>query len=49
MPSVSRKQHNYMAMLATTPGKAHKKGPSQKVAKDFIKADKKSGKFRKKK
>lgn len=38
-----------MAMIANNPGMAKKKGPSKKVAKDFIKADKKSGKFRKKK
>lgn len=49
MPSVSRRQHNYMEMLATTPGKAKKKGPSQKVAREFVKADKRSGKFKKKK
>lgn len=48
MPSVSKKQHNLMAMIANNPGMAKKKGPSKKVAKDFMKADKKSGKFRKK-
>jgi len=37
-----------MAMMAFNPPKG-KKGPSRKVAKEFVDADKKSGKFRRKK
>lgn len=48
MPSVSKKQHNYMAMMAFNPPKKGKK-VSKKVAKEFVEVDKKSGKFRKKK
>ena len=48
MPSVSRKQHNLMAMMAFNPPKRGKK-VSKKVAKEFVEADKKTGKFRKKK
>ena len=46
MPSKSNKQHRYMAMMAFNPPKGSK-GPSKKVAKEFVKADK--GKFKKKK
>lgn len=48
MPSKSLKQHNYMAMMAFNPPKG-KKGPSKKVAKEFVNADKgkKFGKKRK--
>lgn len=50
MPSKTARQHRYMEMLAHNPGSAKKKGgPSRKVAKEFVEADKKSGKFRKKK
>lgn len=49
MPSKSKKQHNLMEMIAHSPrGKYGKKMPSKKVAKEFVQADKKSGKFRKK-
>lgn len=47
MPSKSQKQHNYMAMMAFNPPKG-KKGPSKKVAKEFVEADR-GKKFRKKK
>lgn len=40
MPSVSRAQHNYMEMIAHNPSKARKKGPSKKVAQEFVSADK---------
>lgn len=49
MPSTSQKQHNFMEMIAHDPSKAKKDGPSQKVAEDFVKADKATGNFRKKK
>lgn len=49
MPSSSRKQHNFMEMLAHNPDLARKKGPTVKVAKEFVAADKATGKFRKKK
>lgn len=45
MPSVSGKQHRYMSMMAFSPPKSGKKVP-KKVAKEFVAADKKSGKFR---
>lgn len=48
MPSTSRKQHNFMEMLAHNPQIARKKGVSQKVAKDFVAADKTTGNYRKK-
>jgi hypothetical protein len=48
MPSKSKAQHNYMAMIANNPGMAEKKGPSRKVAKEFVAADK-GKKFGKKK
>lgn len=48
MPSTSKKQHNLMEAVAH--GKNYgKKGLTKKVAKEFVVADKKSGKFRKKK
>lgn len=39
MPSTSRAQHNYMEMIAHDPAKAKEEGVSQKVAKDFVRAD----------
>jgi hypothetical protein len=45
MPSRSNKQARYMAMIAHDPSKAHKKGPSQAVAQEFNKADKRSGRL----
>ena len=39
MPSKSLKQHRYMAMMAFNPPKGTK-GPSRKVAKEFVDADK---------
>lgn len=49
MSSESQAQHNFMEMLAHNRNMAHKKGVPVKVAKEFVAADKKSGKFRKKK
>lgn len=48
MPSKTSKQHRYMAMMAFNPPKGSK-GPGKKVAKEFVEADKRAGKFRKKK
>lgn len=46
MPSRSNKQARYMAMMANNPEKAHKLGgPSRAVAKDFNKADARSGRL----
>ena len=45
MPSRSNKQARYMAMIAHNPEKARKAGPSQAVAKEFVRADKKSGRL----
>jgi hypothetical protein len=40
MPSVSKKQHNFMAAVANNPKFAKKVGVSQSVGKDFNNADK---------
>ena len=40
MPSVSRKQHNLMAMVANDPSAAKRVGIPQSVGQDFMKADK---------
>ena len=40
MPSKSQKQHNLMAMVANDPKAAKRVGISQKVGKEFMKADK---------
>ena len=40
MPSSSAKQHNFMAAIANNPAFAKKVGISQKVGKEFAKADK---------
>ena len=40
MPSVSKKQHNLMAMVANDPAKAKQLGISQSVGKEFVQADK---------
>ena len=40
MPSISRKQHNLMAMVAHDPAAAKRLGIPQKVGKDFMEADK---------
>ena len=39
MPSISRKQHNLMAMVAHDPAAAKRLGIPQKVGKEFMKAD----------
>lgn len=40
MPSVSKKQHNLMAMVANNPAKAKELGIKQSVGEEFIQADK---------
>ena len=40
MPSVSKKQHNFMAAVANNPSFAKKVGVPQSVGKDFTTADK---------
>ena len=40
MPSVSKKQHNFMAAIANSPSFAKKAGVPQSVGKDFNEADK---------
>ena len=40
MPSVSKKQHNLMAMVANNPEAAKRAGIPQSVGKEFVKADK---------
>jgi hypothetical protein len=40
MPSVSKKQHNFMAAIANSPSFAMKVGVPQSVGKDFTTADK---------
>jgi len=40
MPSVSKKQHNFMAAIAHSPSFAKKVGVPQSVGKEFNKADK---------
>jgi hypothetical protein len=40
MPSVSKKQHNFMAAVANNPAFAKKAGVPQSVGKEFSKADK---------
>ncbi len=44
MPSVSKKQHNLMAMVANNPKAAKRLDVSQSVGKEFMKADKRKGK-----
>lgn len=39
MPSKSKKQHNFMAMIAHNPKAAKRTGVPQSVAKEFVKAD----------
>jgi hypothetical protein len=47
MPSKSNKQARFMAMLANNPEMAREEGVPMKVAKDYVKADKKSGRLKK--
>jgi hypothetical protein len=46
MPSKSQKQHDMMQAAAHDPDFASTIGVPQKVAREFITADKKKGKFR---
>jgi hypothetical protein len=49
VPSVSKKQHNLMEMAAHNAAFAKAKGIPQKVAKEFVAADKAAGKYKGKK
>lgn len=49
MPSVSKKQHNFMEAISHSPEFAKKAGVPQSVGKDFTDADKSEGKFKSKK
>ena len=46
MPSVSKKQHNFMEAVAHSPKFAKKVGVKQSVGKDFAAADKATGKYK---
>jgi hypothetical protein len=48
MPSTSKKQAKFMAMLAHNPAMAKTKGVPMGVAKEFNQADKRTGILRKK-
>lgn len=45
MPSVSQKQHNFMAGVAKSPSFAKKIGVDRKVGEEFLKADRKNDRF----
>ncbi len=47
MPSKSAKQHRFMEMIAHNPKAAKKAGVSQKVAREFVAADKAKAKRKK--
>ena len=49
MPSTSKKQARFMAMIAHDPGAAKRTGVPQSVGREFNKADKRTGILRKKK
>ena len=49
MPSTSKKQARFMAMVAHDKGAAKRTGVPQSVAKEFNQADKRTGILRKKK
>ena len=50
MPSKSGKQHRFMEMCAHTPAHAKGKCPSEKISREFVKADQAAGKsFKKRK
>lgn len=44
MPTVSKKQHNLMEMVAHDPAAAKRIGISPSVGKEFVEADKSQGK-----
>lgn len=49
MPSVSKAQHRLMQAVAKNPDFAKQVGISQKVGKEFMREDKKQGKYQGKK
>lgn len=48
MPTESKKQHNFMEMIAHDPAAAKRTGVSQSVGKEFVAADKAQGKTKQK-
>lgn len=44
MPTVSKRQHNFMEMVAHDPAAAKRVGVPQAVGKEFVAADKAQGK-----
>jgi hypothetical protein len=46
MPSKNQKQHNFMAAIANSSEFAKKAGVRQSVGREFVKADKNTGKFK---
>jgi hypothetical protein len=44
MPTESRKEHNFMEMIAHNPAAAKRVGVAQSVGKEFVAADKAQGK-----
>lgn len=49
MPSKSKKQHMFMAAIAHSPAFAAKAGVPVKVGKEFVAADKRTGRYKPKK
>lgn len=48
MPTVSKKEHNFMEMVDHDPAAAKRVGVSQSVGKEFVEADKAQGKAKQK-
>ena len=46
MPSKSKSQHDFMQAIAHSPAFAKKAGVPQSVGKEFVEADKASGKYK---
>jgi hypothetical protein len=45
VPDKTRKQHNFMEMVKHSPEMQRRTGVSEKVADEFLQADKREGKF----
>jgi len=48
MPTESKKEHNFMEMIAHDPAAAKRVGVKQSVGKEFVEADKAQGKAKQK-
>lgn len=48
MPTVSKKEHNFMEMIAHNPAAAKRVGVAQSVGKEMVAADKAQGKEKQK-